>query len=401
MKINEAAKLRILYFLVFSCTASWLPIFADYLKERGLTGIQIGVILSITPLMMFLVQPLYGMLADRLGYKKCFLWSSFFAALSYLFYLLQGNFASYLLITVCMSFFYNSIQPLLDSLSLRLIQKDPALSYGTLRIAGAAGWAFTGTLVGHYIDEVNTSVIFVFSAITMFLTFIFAFSIQGEEQNAAVLTNKSSKDLSAVFRNRDLLFMLFCVFLISAGGTTIWNFYSIYMKENGASASVVGYGISIQGLCELPLFYFSARIIRNFGMKTTLLITTFTLAFRMMLYATIKNPYAALCVELLHGISWSLFWVVCVEHVNWVVPEEWRATGQSLLYAAYFGIGAIAGNFWTGYLYDANMRIADIFLLNACMVAVVGLFMLLFMRNKSIRQDQVLHDLKDPRQHDQ
>jgi MFS transporter, PPP family, 3-phenylpropionic acid transporter len=382
MKINEAAKLRILYFLVFSCTASWLPIFADYLKERGLTGIQIGVILSITPLMMFLVQPLYGMLADRLGYKKCLLWSSFFAALSYLFYLLQGNFASYLFITVCMSFFYNSIQPLLDSLSLRLIQKNPAFSYGTLRIAGAAGWAFTGMLVGHYIDAVNTSVIFVFSAITMLLTFIFGFSMQGEEQNATVSTKKSSKDLRAVFRNRDLLFMLFCVFLISAGGTTIWNFYSIYMKENGASASVVGYGISIQGLCELPLFYFSARIIRNFGMKTTLLITTFTLAFRMLLYATIKNPHAALCVELLHGISWSLFWVVCVEHVNSVVPEEWRATGQSLLYASYFGIGAIAGNFWTGYLYDANMRIADIFLLNACMVTVVGLFMLLFMRNK-------------------
>src|SRR5687768_4028570 len=187
MKLNEAVKLRILYFLAFSCTASWLPIFADYLKERGLTGVQIGVILSITPLMMFLVQPLYGMLADRLGYKKCLLWSSFFAALSYIFYLFQGNFASYLFITVCMSFFYNSIQPLLDSLSLRLIQKNPAFSYGTLRIAGAAGWAFTGTIVGYYIDQLNTSVIFVFSAVTMFLTFIFAFSIQGDEQNAAVL----------------------------------------------------------------------------------------------------------------------------------------------------------------------------------------------------------------------
>lgn len=381
MKLNEAVKLRILYFLAFSCTASWLPIFADYLKERGLSGIQIGMILSITPLMMFLVQPLYGMLADRLGYKKCFLWSSFFAALSYLFYLFQGSFVTYLFITVCMSFFYNGIQPLLDSLSLRLIQKNPAFSYGTLRIAGAAGWAFTGTLVGHYVEEVNTSVIFVFSAISMLLTFIFAFSIQDDEDRV-MAADKSSKDLKAVFRNRDLLLMLFCVFLISAGGTTIWNFYSIYMKENGASASMVGYGISIQGLCELPLFYFSARIIRSFGVKTTLLITTFTLAFRMLLYATIKNPYAALFIELLHGISWSLFWVVCVEYVNSVVPEEWRATGQSLLYAAYFGIGAITGNFWTGYLYDANMRIADIFLLNAGMVGAVGLFMVLFMRRK-------------------
>ena len=40
MKISEANKLRILYFLVFCCTASWLPIFADYCKEQGLSGIQ-------------------------------------------------------------------------------------------------------------------------------------------------------------------------------------------------------------------------------------------------------------------------------------------------------------------------------------------------------------------------
>src|SRR5688500_12578135 len=92
MSITEANKLRLLYFLAFSCTASWLPIFADYLKERGLNGIQIGVILSITPVMMFLVQPLQGMLADRLGYKKCLIWSSLFASLSYLFYILDGIF---------------------------------------------------------------------------------------------------------------------------------------------------------------------------------------------------------------------------------------------------------------------------------------------------------------------
>ena len=118
-------------------------------------------------------------------------------------------------------------------------------------------------------------------------------------------------------------------------------------------------------------------------MKTTLLITIFALALRMLLYSAVKNPQAALLIELLHGVSWSLFWVVCVEYVNSLVREDWRATGQSLLYAAYFGIGAIAGNFWTGLLYDAQMRIADIFLLNACMVFFVGLFILIFMPKKN------------------
>jgi PPP family 3-phenylpropionic acid transporter len=177
--------------------------------------------------------------------------------------------------------------------------------------------------------------------------------------------------------------LLICVFLISTGATTIWNFYSIYMKENGASASLVGYGISLQGLCELPLFYFSARIIKKFGIKNTLLITVFATAFRLLLYSMVKNPYAAIFIELLHGISWSLFWVVCVEYVNMLVRVDWRATGQSLLYAAYFGVGQIAGNFWTGYLYDTKMRIAEIFLLNAGIVSVVGVLIFIFMKRQS------------------
>lgn len=384
MNIREANKLRILYFLVFSCTASWLPIFADFLKEKGLTGIQIGVILSVTPIMMFLVQPLYGVVADRLGYKRCLLWSSFFAALSYLLYIFEHSFGAIFVTTIFMALFYNSIQPLLDSLSLNLVQRDPAFSYGTLRIAGAAGWAITGTIVGHYIDSINITVIFVFSSVSMFLTFLFAFALQSSTNNPDPITVKTSHEIKKVFGHRELIILLVCVFLISMGGTTIWNFYSIYMKENGASATLVGYGISFQGLCELPLFYFSAKIIGRFGNRTTLLITVFALALRMLLYSLVKDPYAALFIELLHGISWSLFWVVCVEYVNSLVREDWRATGQSLLYAAYFGLGAIAGNFWTGYLYDMALKIADIFLLNALMVSAAGLFILTFMKKKRV-----------------
>jgi PPP family 3-phenylpropionic acid transporter len=382
MKINEANKLRILYFLVFCCTASWLPLFADYCKDKGLGGIQIGIMISIVPLMMFLVQPFYGILADRLGYKKCFLLSSFLAALSYVFYLFDGGFVYLLIITVFMAIFYNSIQPLLDSLSLKLVESDPKFSYGTLRIAGAAGWAFTGIITGQLIDAINITVIFSVSAASMLLTFIFAFSLKPDTEKINADSGHSFKRVREIFRNKTLIFLLICIFLISAGTSTIWYFYSIYMKENGASASLVGYGLSFQGLCELPLFYFSAKIIGRLGIKTTLLVTVFATVIRMLLYSSVKNPTAAIFIELLHGISWSLFWVVCVEYVNKLVREDWRATGQSLLSAAYYGAGYIAGNLWTGYLHDTKMKIADVFLLNAGIVAVVGLLILVFMKRR-------------------
>src|SRR5687767_9183604 len=100
MKLSEANKVRILYFLVFCCTAAWLPIFADYCADRGLSGIKKAMILSITPVMMFVVQPFYGMLADRIGYKKILLFSSLLASICYVFYLFDGGFAYLFIITV-------------------------------------------------------------------------------------------------------------------------------------------------------------------------------------------------------------------------------------------------------------------------------------------------------------
>lgn len=359
---------------------------ADFLKTRGLSGLQSGMILAIIPVMMFLVQPLYGMLADKLGYKKVLLVSSALAAFSYVLYLFDGGFLYLFIITIFMALFYNTIQPILDGLSLTLVQTNPAFSYGTLRIAGAAGWAFTGIITGQVIDHINITAIFIISAISMLLTFLFSFFLMINNKEEITLEQQSFKNLKHILSNKTLVIVLSCVFLISAGTSAIWYFYSVYMKENGASASLVGYGLSFQGLCELPLFYFSARIIARLGMKTTLLLTIITTVLRLFLYSIVKDPMAAIGIEVLHGISWSLFWVVCVEYVNKLVKEEWRVTGQSLLYASYYGIGTIAGNFWTGYLSDANMKIADIFLLNAGIIFVAGIVVWVFIKKEASKE---------------
>jgi MFS transporter, PPP family, 3-phenylpropionic acid transporter len=381
----KATALRIIYFLVFCCTGAWLPKLYDFCLYKGLTGTQSALILSITPIMMFAVQPLYGFMADKLGYKKTLLLSTLLASISYIGFLYADGFSSIVLVTVSMSLFYNTIQPVLDSMALQVAKANPKFSYGTLRFFGAAGFAFTTIITGQVIDAVNITAIFIVSAITMFLAFIFCFFLQNEVYEKT--TVKAYGNVWGVIKNRSLLFLLFCVFLVSVGATTIWNFYSAYLKSNGASDSLVGYGLSFQGLCELPIFYFSARIILRLGLKTTLLITVFATAVRLFLYSIINNPVATLPVELLHGFSWSLFWVVCVEYVNKLVDERWLATGQSLLYAAYFGAGAIAGNYWTEYFLSSGMKIGEVFLLNAGIVMITVVMVWIFIKQKKSIQE--------------
>ncbi len=390
MKISQGLRLRILYFLVFCCTASWLPIFADYLKARNLTGMQTAIIISLIPILMFLVQPFYGFMADKIGYKKCLIVSSGLCSITYLFYLFNSlNFPLMCLITLFMALFYNSIQPLLDSLSLELADQNPNFSYGSLRIAGAAGWSFMGIIVGQSIDMSDTTIIFAFSFISMFLCFMFSLGVHSK---ARVLVKNESlfKIPKAVFLNKNLLILLSIVVLLSICATPIWYYYSIYMKQNGASASLVGYGISFQGLCELPFFYFSAKIIKKWGLKTSLLITIIATFIRLFLYSYVKNPNLAIAIELLHGISWSLFWVVCVEYTNILVPETWRAGGQSLLYAAYYGIGAILGNLAVGFFQDSAFQVSQIFFVAGLLVFIVFVWSWFSLKSISVSENNQL-----------
>lgn len=333
--------------------------------------------------MMLALQPFNGMIADRLGYRSSLSTAALLTGVSYLGYLYDGGFYWMLFVTLLMSFFYNNLQPILDSLSLQLSHVSSKISYGSLRLAGAAGWSFTGILAGQLIERTDIHIIIWIASASMLLVFLLSLSLQSVKKEKEEVT---PPPISSLFQNRSLLFLLACVFLVSAGGTTIWNFYSLYMKENGASASLVGYGLSLQGLCELPFFYFSARILFRLGVRTTLFITVMATSLRLFLYSAISYPPAAIPVELLHGISWSLFWVACVEYVNRAVPAVWMATGQSLLYAAYYGAGAIAGNFWTGWLSDMRITYASIFLWNAVFVCAVAILILLFIKKETVEK---------------
>jgi PPP family 3-phenylpropionic acid transporter len=225
----------------------------------------------------------------------------------------------------------------------------------------------------------HISMIFVIAAMSMAGIFILTLFLKVNKPlpNSSATLFNGAKELMG---NKSLLFLLGAVVLISIGGTAIWNFYSLYMKGNGASASLVGYGLSLQGLCELPFFYFSSRIILRWGMKRTLLITVSALAVRLWLYGLVDNPQWAIPIELLHGLSWSLFWVACVEYVNGMINPKWMATGQSLLYAAYYGLGAIAGNYWTGFLADQNIPYGEIFFFNGAIIFIVVILLAIFLR---------------------
>jgi len=73
--------------------------------------------------------------------------------------------------------------------------------------------------------------------------------------------------------------------------------------------------------------------------------------------------------------------VCCIEYVNEIVPAHWRATGQSLLWAVFFGAGTIIGNILTGYLYSI-IPIQKVFLYNGFGMLLFSVLMTFLLKRK-------------------
>ena len=92
----------------------------------------------------------------------------------------------------------------------------------------------------------------------------------------------------------------------------------------------------------------------------------------------------------MNGMTWTLLWIASVEYINNLIPAKWRTTGQSLLWAAYFGGGAILGNVLSGQLYE-SMPMQRVYAINSFMIliiAVLAVFAILI-NNKKKRVNDV------------
>ncbi len=368
-------KIRAIYFFAFCAHGAWVPRFAEYLNAEGITGWHQGLIMSITPALMFLLQPFHGMWADRSGYKNVLMISSLISAICFIVFHYVGN-SIFLIagITMFLSVFYNGVQPVVDSIALKLSEEDKNFSYGTMRIAGALGWSVIGFIGGYVISAGGIRSMFLLASASMFIATLLTLTLPQDFGNSEQEQKGEKQNMFSLLSQPKMISFILMITLVSIFSTAMWNFYSVYLKEIGGDSILAGWGYAYHGLCELPFFFFSAWILKKYGVYPTLIFTIATTALRMFLYSVVKDPFVAIGIETLQGLSWSLFWVACVEYINSLVDSKWRATAQSLLYAAYFGIGAIIGNFWASEL-NESMPLSRIFLLNSIIVAVIVVIM--------------------------
>jgi len=352
-----------------------LPIFNLWLENSGLSGLQIGFVATVPWVVMLIIQPLWGILGDRMGKLVCFRIALIFAALLFaLFPLVATDKISVVVMTILFSLFQTPVLPLLDSLTLEYHAEDKLPSYSTIRFWGAPGFGIGALLTGFLMSTTGSDIAFYLCSAFLLGSFTFSFSLASVKSFAAS-EEVTFKGAGKVLQSGALLKFLLIIMIVSIAQSSSTFFMAVYMKEISASPLVTGYALAVQAASELPFYFVASWLLRKTTAEKILLIAVFGTSIRLMLYYFTGNPNLVIAIELLNGVTWTLLWIASVEFVNKNVPPAWRATGQSLLWAVYFGAGAIAGNLLTAKLYEI-FPMRSVFGINSVIVFIVLLISL-------------------------
>ena len=121
--MTEGRRMAMIYRLlvvnsfVWASTGLYMPFIGAYYTQQGITPLQVGVLVSIGPVISILIQPLWAYMSDRSGrHRLVLIIVSLGSGAAILSYLVRVSFGAFVVATVLVSIFNTAIQPLNDAL---------------------------------------------------------------------------------------------------------------------------------------------------------------------------------------------------------------------------------------------------------------------------------------------
>jgi MFS transporter, PPP family, 3-phenylpropionic acid transporter len=337
------------YFCFYAASSGLLPFLTLYYRDLGLSGAQIGLLVGISPIITLLAAPLWGALADSTRRHRTILTATIVGAMGMVALLSQARALLWLLpIVVGYAFFAAPIMPLVDNGVMEMLGERREL-YGRQRVWGAIGWGLSALVAGALIDRYGLGL--------SFYIFIFFFLILLAVTTRLTVSTGSMgqpywQGVRHLANNRPLLVFLLTVLFAGIGSGIVHNYVFLYLLDLGANETLMGLSQTVATLSEMPVFFFSAILLRKFGARGMLLMALAAYVVRLLAYTLLPPVWLVLPINLLHGLTFSALWVAGVSYASEVAPKGMGATAQGLFTGVTMGLGTAGGALLGGTLYD-------------------------------------------------
>ncbi len=348
-RLRNPATIGSAYYLFFwSMFALYIPFFNVYLKELGLTGVQIGIVGALSPLMVLTVGPMVSAMADRRSQRRRFLRFSFIGlAIVLLLYRFPTSFWGIFVLVLFEATIRSPMIPIADSIIVRMATNN-GLNYGGMRMWGSLGFAVMAIMGGILWGNYGYTPMFMVTAVAI----IPSLWLTNHLPETTPRPTKSRRIPRQFIHDPALLTMYIGALLVGVGLFATMIFGGIHIVQLGGTQLHVGLLFGLSALTEVPIMRSSDWLIARFRGERVLLFSYIMLGISFVAYAVAWSPWALIVGAIIKGVGYGLFFVVTVRLIDSRVPAEWVSTAQSLYAACFMGLSPLLTTALSGYVFD-------------------------------------------------
>lgn len=341
-----------LFFYVFlymgnAVYGTFIPL---YFQHVGFTQAQIGTLLSLGPLVAIMAQPVWGLLSDRAKTKNSILMLLIAGSgLSVLLFPLTNMFLLLLCFICIFTFFQSSIFTISDAVTLEVLDKRGSGNFSLIRMGGTFGFAIMSIVFG-LLAQKRIDLLFIVYTLILAACLLLALrfpKIEGHQKRGHKMP------VWVLFRNRKLMLYICANFVFQITLGYYYAFFPLYFKELGGDSAWLGWSMVISSLSEVPFLLLSSRIFKRVPVSFILLGAGTAAALRWYLYSIVHHAYLLLPIQALHGLIFIVLSVTMAIVINKEVPNELKASGQTLNGLLSMGVARIIGSFFGGFASEA------------------------------------------------
>ncbi|NOT83622.1 MAG: MFS transporter, partial [Methylococcaceae bacterium] len=351
------------YCFYFASLGGLLPFWSLYLEALGFNALEIGELSALLVGTKMIAPNIWGWIADHTGKSlRLIRVALFFAALFFLGFLGVKHYLGFALVTILFSFFWNAALPQFEVATLLHIQTEP-LRYAKIRLWGSIGFIAAVLGIGRLLDYQPIRILPLVISGLLAITWLITLTTPEAEADKPI---QADQGIWRIVFTAEVLAFLAVYLLLQIAHSPYYVFFSIYLKQYGYSASIIGFLWALGVIAEIGLFMLMRRLLQWISLRRILLVSIFLSAVRWLLIARYADLlWVILIAQLLHAATFASVHVVAMHLIQQYFGVHHQGKGQALYTSVSFGLGGVLGGYYSGYLWDF-LGAERLFLLAAC-----------------------------------
>ncbi len=343
-----------LLWMVFCAAAAFTALF---MKTKGLTATQIGIVTATCGTVSAVMQPVLGRIVDdskSLNWKKM---SLILCAVMMLICVLMMVLPGAWLPSICLGVLLlcvNCTIPFVNSAVFYYHENGKEVNFGVARGIGSGAYAILAYIAGQLVTRLGINVVPISGLITclLFTAVLIMMPYYGDEKKT-VNTASGNSNFFKLFAKYPAFTVMLVACLAMLTAHNLLSTYLIQIIEPlGGNGSHLGTTLAIQAVLEIPVLFGFGFIIKKFKVNTLMLISSFGYVAKAVLFMLASSIPMIYVIQITQMFSFAIFASASVYYAEEQLEPTDRNTGQALVNCTMTA-GIVLGSLIGGRVIDA------------------------------------------------